>query len=363
MKAVGVRPGSKGIVKLLEVPAPIPNSDEILVRVLEVGIDGTDRDILAGEYGEAPPGSEFLILGHESLGRIESIGKTAKKTAPDFEVGDLVVATVRRPDGCPNCLADETDMCVWGKYTERGIKGAHGYLSEYYVEKPKFLIKIPTELRQVAVLLEPISVVEKAVSQAWKIQERMRWCPERALVLGAGPIGLLAAMLLRLKGLKTFVYSRQDRTDPRLRLLKAIGAEYLAADEVPFNTIADAYGRIDFVLEATGNGNIAMHAFDLIGQNGILALTSISSQNRALEICGDCTNLKLVLGNRTVFGSVNANRRDFETGVSHMREITKQFPGVLEGFITRRIAFKDFSTALDRLPGEIKTVIQMEDKK
>src|SRR2546429_5631891 len=177
-----------------------------LMRVLEVGIDGTDTEINQGLYGEPPPGANFLVIGHEALSLVEGVGDGVS----GFTRGDLVVSTVRRPDNCPNCQAGESDMCLFGNYTERGIKGAHGHMSDYYSEKPEFMVKIPATLRRFAVLLEPLSIVEKATFQAWKIQERMVWQPQRAVVLGAGPIGVLRTSLPPLRRLEVHVYARSS---------------------------------------------------------------------------------------------------------------------------------------------------------
>jgi len=361
MKAIIVYPKRRNSAELTQIPEPLLGEDEVLVRVLEVGIDGTDRDIQGGDYGEPPTGLDYLVMGHEALGTIEKMGERAKSS--HLNVGDLVVGTVRRPDGCPNCLVGEMDMCLWGNYTERGIKGAHGYLSEYYTEKPEFLIPIPRDLAETAVLLEPLSVVEKAISQAWRIQKRMHWWPGVALVLGAGPIGILATLLLRLRGITTYVYSRQSSSDDRAGLIRALGAEYISSEQTDLSQLAKQLGRIDFILEATGNGAIALHSFGLLGENGVLALTSISSHQRKLEVCPDCINLNLVLGNRLVFGSVNSHRRDFEASVDHIREAQDRFPGFLNQLITHKVRLIDYRQALEKRPNEIKTIITVAENR
>ncbi|MCH7836597.1 MAG: alcohol dehydrogenase catalytic domain-containing protein, partial [Chloroflexi bacterium] len=199
MRAVIVTPKEPGSGRLAEVPDPQPRDGEVLVQVHQVGLDGTDAEILQGQYGEAPPGDDYLIIGHESLGRVVEVTNGAEGLSP----GDWVVAIVRRPDPvpCRNCAAGEWDMCLNGQYTERGIKGLHGFLAEFYSEAPEFLVEIPADISAVAVLLEPVTIVEKAIEQIKRIQSRLVWQPERAVVLGAGPIGLLAGMLLSLEGL------------------------------------------------------------------------------------------------------------------------------------------------------------------
>jgi len=324
-----------------------------VVEVLEVGIDGTDTEIDKGEYGEAPKGSDVLVIGHEALGRAKAAGEGVS----DFQSGDLVVSTVRRPDDCPNCRAGESDMCLYGNYTERGIKGAHGYMAQFYREVPEFMVKIPERLRPFAVLLEPLSIVEKAIAQAWTIQQRMVWEPKNAVVLGAGPIGLLGTILLRLLGLQVHVFATTPSGDYRSHLIESLGAEYDSVQGHPLARLKDHLGQIDVILEATGVSAVAFQAMAALGNNGVLSLTGVSAGNRQITIPGDVLNLGMVLGNRTVFGSVNANRRYFEMGVRHFQEAAQRWPGVFEKLITRRVPFADYRAALDRRPEDIKTLL------
>jgi glucose 1-dehydrogenase len=353
MRAVVVTPKKPGSARQVELPIPAVADGTALMRVLEVGIDGTDTEINSGLYGEAPPGSDFLVIGHEALSVVEAVGKGT----PGFQSGDLVVSTVRRPDDCPNCCAGESDMCLFGNYTERGIKGAHGYMGEYYSEIPAFMVKIPPETRPYAVLLEPLSIVEKATYQAWKIQERMVWQPKRAVVLGAGPIGILATILLRLRGLEVHVYAKSTADSLQAQILTSLGATYQSVDDHPVTAIKDELGQIDFILEGTGNSAVAFQAMAQVGSNGVLCLTGVSAGNRSIEIPSDVINLEMVLGNRVSFGSVNANRRYFEMGVQHFQQAEKQWPGIFERLITRRVPFADFTSALDRRPEDIKTLL------
>lgn len=353
MRAVAVTPKKPGSARLVEIPMPTAAPGMALMRVLEVGIDGTDTEINQGLYGDAPPGSDFLVIGHEALSVVEAVGEGVSGFMP----GDLVVSTVRRPDDCPNCQSGESDMCLFGKYTERGIKGAHGYMGEYYSEAPAFMVKIPPALRGFAVLLEPLSIVEKATFQAWKIQERMLWQPKRAVVLGAGQIGILCTILLRLRGLEVHAYGKQPRDGLQSRIIRSLGATYESVDDRPVIGIKDELGQIDFILEATGNSSVAFEAMPQLGNNGVLCLTGVSAGNRSIEIPADVINLQMVLGNRVVFGSVNANRRYFETGVEHFRQAEQQWPGIFERLLTRRVPFDDFKSALDRRPEDIKTLL------
>ena len=353
MRAVAVTPKKPGSARQVELPIPTAARDMAVMRVLEVGIDGTDMEINQGLYGEPPPGSDFLVIGHEALSVVDAVGEGVS----GFKLGDLVVSTVRRPDDCPNCDAGESDMCLYGNYTERGIKGAHGYMSEYYSEVPAFMVKIPPALRPFAVLLEPLSIVEKATFQAWKIQERMLWEPKRAVVLGAGSIGILGTILLRLRGLEVHVYAKTATDSVQARILSGLGANYQSVDDHPVTGIRAELGQVDFILEATGNSAVAFQAMAQVGTNAVLCLTGISAGNRSIEIPADVINLDMVLGNRLTFGSVNANRRYFEMGVRHFQQAERQWPGIFERLITRRVPFADFRSALDRRPEDIKTLL------
>jgi len=357
MRAVVVTPKQAGSGRLVDVPDPQPKDGEVLVQVHQVGLDGTDAEILEGQYGEAPPGDDYLIIGHESLGRVAKV----TDGTDGLSLGDWVVAIVRRPDPvpCRNCAADEWDMCLNGQYTEHGIKGLHGFLAELYTEAPDFLVKIPTEVSGVAVLLEPLTIVEKAVEQIKRIQSRLVWQPERAVVLGAGPIGLLAGMLLGLEGLEVYFY---DAAKPELKrdLAEATGASYIWAGEHELgHELAAEIGPVDIVLEATGFSPLAFDAMDMVAPNGVVCLTGVSGGARTLEVSVDHLNLEMVLSNKVVFGTVNSNRRHFESGVRHLQDIEVRWPGLLSRMITRRLRLEDFADALERSPGHVKSIVEM----
>ncbi len=322
------------------------------MRGVRLGLCGTDHEINAGLYGTAPDGSEHLILGHESLGRVA-------RAAGDFAEGTYVVAMVRRPDGCPNCARGEQDMCLWGDYTERGIRGRHGFGSEWWSERPQYLVRIPDKLRAVAVLLEPTSVVEKAVRHAFRMQERAHWEPKRAVVAGAGPIGILGAMLLRLGGLEVTVFERSEKPERRA-LLARIGASYAATNVTPLQEIAGGGGPIDLAVEATGSAQVAFDLMQRLGTNGALALTSVTGGDATADLPIARLNRDLVLGNRLVFGSVNANRVDFEHGVRDLGEAERRWPGFLASLITRRVQLADAAAAVAHDPRQIKTVVELE---
>ncbi|TMG16385.1 MAG: hypothetical protein E6H98_10185 [Chloroflexi bacterium] len=230
-------------------------------------------------------------------------------------------------------------------------------MSDYYSEKPEFMVKIPTALRKFAVLLEPLRIVEKAIGQAWKIQQRLLWQPTRAVVLGAGPIGILCAILLRLRGLEVHVYAKSAPDSLQGRILNELGASYRSVDDHPVMGIKDELGQIDFILEGTGNSTVAFQAIAQVGTNGVICLTGVSAGNRNVEIPADVINLQMVLGNRVAFGSVNANRRYFEAGVEHFQQAEQRWPGIFDRLLTRRVPFADFKSALDRRPEDIKTLL------
>ncbi len=353
MRAVAVTPMRAGSARQVELPIPTATGDTALMRVLEVGIDGLPHRL---------DHTERLVTDDQEIGTprrlaIEAAVDLRVGTVSGFTAGDLVVSTVRRPDDCPNCQAGESDMCLFGRYTERGIKGAHGYMGEYYAESPAFMVKIPPALRPFAVLLEPLSIVEKATYQAWKIQERMLWEPTRAVVLGAGQIGILGTILLRLRGLEVHVYAKSPPDSLQRRIVESLGATYESVDDHPVLGIREELGQIDFILEATGNSTVAFEAMPQVGTNGVLCLTGVSAGNRSIEIPADVINLQMVLGNRVAFGSVNANRRYFEMGLEHFQQGQLRWPGIFQRLITRRVPFDDFTAALDRRPEDIKTLL------
>src|SRR5215212_3351136 len=253
MKAIAVRPGIPNTVHLRELPAPavneIPNGRGVLVRVLRVGVDGTDKEINAAEYGQAPPGYDFLVIGHEGFGQVEAVGSNVTEVKP----GDYVVATVRRPGSSIYDLIGTNDMTTDDTYFERGINLRHGYLSEYYVDDAEFIVKVPQGLKEVGVLLEPTTVIEKGIAQAYEIQRRLRvWRPRRAAVMGAGTIGLLATLALRLRGLEVVTMARTLPRTNTSTLVEAVGGHYLSTQQISLPAAAAAHGPFDLIFEATG---------------------------------------------------------------------------------------------------------------
>jgi threonine dehydrogenase-like Zn-dependent dehydrogenase len=358
MKAIVVKPGEKDSIHMRDMPDPKLKADQVAVKMIRVGLCGTDAEINHGLYGKAPDGDEFLILGHENLGVVEEVGKKVTGWKP----GDLVVATVRRPCGkCPQCKAGENDMCSSGQYTERGIMRRHGYMAQYYVESPTFLNKIPKDIRDFAVLLEPMSVVEKGIDHTFLLQKRLKgWKPAFAMVLGAGPIGLLAAAVLRVRGLRTVVVGREAPTDFRVQIAKAMGAEYLSVANKSLPDVPKEIGYPDIVIEATGVSRVVFDAMEILGPNGVLCLLSVTGGDTMNSEPTDLINQRLVLGNQVVFGSVNANPRHFKMGVKDFVTINRKWPGVMNRLLTDRIPWENHKKWFDDRGTGIKSTLEIQ---
>jgi threonine dehydrogenase-like Zn-dependent dehydrogenase len=341
MKAIVVRPGQKDSIHMRDMPDPRMKPDQVAVRMLRVGLCATDAEIGHGVYGKPPDGEEFLILGHENVGIVEEVGKKAR----GFSVGDVVVSTVRRPCGiCLQCKSGENDMCSSGQYTERGIMRLHGFMAQYYVESPAFLNRIPKTIRDVAVLLEPMSVVEKAIDHAFLLQRRLTWKPKFGMVLGGGPVGLLAAAVLRTRGLRTFVIAREDESDRRAGIARQLGAEYVCVAQKSLVDVPRETGYPDVVVEATGNAQVVFDAMTVLGPNAVLCLLSVTIGKSLTPEPIDLINQRIVLGNQVVFGSVNANPRHFRMGIKDLTAIEKKWPGVLARLLTNPIPWEHHRT-------------------
>lgn len=356
MKAITVKPGQKNSIEMRDAPAPQAKQDEIKVRVIRVGLCGTDAEINEGLYGETPPGDDYLILGHENFGVIEGI----QGNANGLSKGDYVVSTVRRPCGkCSYCQHGEMDLCSSGDYTERGIKGRHGFMAEYYVESPRYLVKIPEPIGDIGVLLEPMSIVEKGIDHAYLIQRRMTWQPKQALVLGAGPVGLLAAAVLRVRGLRTFVAGREPATDPRAQIAQSLQAEYVCVDGVELSDAVKRLGAPDLVIEATGVSSVAFAAMQVLAPDGVLCLLSVTAGQGMRQVPANTINQDLVLRNNVVFGSVNANPRHFHKGVEDFLAAEKQWPGALRKLITTQLPWQDYSKWFGQKHAGVKTTLEI----
>jgi threonine dehydrogenase-like Zn-dependent dehydrogenase len=349
VRALTVLPGVGGSVAVTEIDEPEVADGSILVETLAIGVCGTDVEICNGDYGTAPAGSERLVIGHESLGRVLEAPAGA-----DFVEGDLVVGIVRRPDPvpCTSCAVGEWDMCRNGRYTERGIKGLPGYGSERYRIEPDFVIKIDSALGELGVLLEPTSVVAKAWDHIERIGGRAAgWVPQTVLVCGAGPIGLLAALLGTQKGYDVTVVD-QVTDGPKPQLVSDIGATY------GYGAIGAAAASADIVIECTGVGQVVVDVLANTTADAIVCLTGVSSSGRNLPFDAGEVNRELVLGNAVVFGSVNANRRHYEAGAEALASADAAW---LSRLITRRVPLASFADALERRRDDVKTVITFAD--
>jgi len=358
MKAVAVRPGEPNSIHLRDVPMPsvrdIAGERGVLVRVLRVGLDGTDKEINAAEYGKAPPGDDYLILGHESFGIVDAVGRAVTELIP----GDCVVATVRRPGSSPYDAIGLQDMTTDDVYFERGINLRHGFLSEYYVESADFLVKVPAVLHSVGVLLEPVSIAEKAIGQAFEIQRRLRvWQPKRALVLGTGTLGLLAAMALRLRGLEVLAMGNTPRPYLNADLLEQIRARYLSTADVTVAQASEMHGPFDLIIEGTGYSPLVFEAMETLARNGVLVLLSVTGGDGRVEVPADRINQGFVLGNKVAVGSVNASRADFVTGVGDLAQAALSHPGWLGKLLTHPVkGLENFRTLMDTLIGGQGTI-------
>jgi glucose 1-dehydrogenase len=359
VKAIAVIPGKPDSVHLAELPRPsldeVPDGRGVLVKVLRVGVDGTDREINAAEYGAAPPGAEVLVLGHESFGRVHAAGRNVTELAP----GDYVVATVRRPGGSLYDRIGHSDMTTDDVYFERGISLRHGFLTEYYVDDAEFVVKVPAVTREVGVLLEPTTVVEKGIYQAYEIQRRLRvWRPRRAAVLGAGTIGLLATLVLRLRGLEVTTFGLERKPYLNAELVEGLGARYASTRDVPLLDGAAKHGPFDLIFEATGFSPIVFEAMQALGKNGVLVLSSVTGGSRRIEVPADRINLEFVLGNKVMVGTVNANREYFELGARDLTQAEAQYPGWLGRLLTHRVKGLDRYRELFDVLASAKGVIK-----
>jgi threonine dehydrogenase-like Zn-dependent dehydrogenase len=347
MKAITVEPHRPETARLEDIPDPDPRTGAMLVEAIAVGVCGTDVEIVEGKYGWAPPGQTRLVLGHESLGRVLQPGSTS------FKEGDLVVGIVRRPDPvpCPNCAVGEWDMCRNGQYTERGIKEIDGFMSERWRIEPEYAIKVDPTLGLLGVLLEPTTVVTKAWEQVLAVGQRAFWEPRTVLVTGAGPIGLLAALVGRQHGLDVHVLDRVE-TGPKPALVRALGATYHSG------RVADIGFEPDVVIECTGVGQVIVDAIHAVAPGGVVGLTGVGSGGRTVGIPTADAASNVVLRNNVVVGSVNANKRHWYKATQALAAADRSW---LAGLVTRRESPDHFARALLREPDDVKVVIQFSE--
>ncbi len=372
MKAVAVFPGTRE-VRVIEHEAPrITEPDQVKLRILDIGICGTDKEICAFEYGTPPPGSDYLVIGHESLGEVIEVGPAVNRV----NVGDLVVPTVRRPCPHPECLPCRSgypDFCITGDYTERGIKEAHGFMTEEVVDHERYMHVVPPELRDVAVLTEPLTIAEKARDQIRQIVRRLPWLipyiqedsrrlPLTAVVLGAGPVGLLGAMTLMVAGCDTYVYALPPAPNPSSDIVEAIGGKYTSQGKVPVETQRALFGHIHLVYEATGVSRLAFEVLKLLGPNSVFIFTGVPSLKGPIEVDADLLMRNIVLKNQIVLGTVNASSENFDEAIKDIGIFHQRWPQALRALITSRSAPEEAPGVLLGNIGGIKNVITFSSR-
>jgi glucose 1-dehydrogenase len=344
VRAITVKPGTPNSLELVnDFPEPDSAEGAVLVEAIAVGVCGTDQEIIAGHYGQAPPGSDTLVLGHESLGRV------LEDASGTMHPGDLVASVVRHPDPlpCVNCASGEWDMCRNGQYTEHGIKALPGFARDRWRIQPAYAVGLDPALAGVGVLLEPASVLAKAWDHVERIGLRATWAPQTVLVTGAGPIGLLAALLGTQRGLTVYVLDRAT-SGPKPELVRALGAAYHSSG------VADLDLEPDVVIECTGAPSVVLDVICKAARNGIVCLTGVSSGGRTIDFDAGALNRSLVLENNVVFGSVNANLRHWTAAAD---ALAKADPDWLGSLITRRVPVERYAEAYESTASDIKVVV------
>jgi threonine dehydrogenase-like Zn-dependent dehydrogenase len=365
VKAIAVTPGKAGSIHLEEVPKPsvddVPEGRGVLVRVLRVGVDGTDKEINAAEYGASPAGDDFLIIGHENFGVVEETGPNVPDT---ITPGTYVVASVRRPGSSVYGKIGLQDFTTDDVYYERGINLLHGYLTEHYVEDARYVFPLPQTLRDVGVLLEPTTVAEKGVNHAYEIQRRVKvWEPRRACILGSGTIGLLMALVARLRGLELTVFSLPRGPNRNADLVEQLVGAYASSQDQTLAEVSAERGPFDLIMDATGFSPLVWEAAEVLGKNGVLVLSSITGGDRRVEIRSDAINQSFVLGNKVMVGTVNASPADFRSGVDDLIKAEALFPGWLAQLLTTPIhgleRYEEMIAALTEDRDAIKVYVEV----
>ena len=368
MKGVGVVPAKKEL-RLIDHPEPaIAAPHELKMRTLQVGICGTDREICTFAYGQPPAGCDYLLLGHECLGEVIEVGAAVR----DFRKGDLVVPSVRRPctdPACAPCRQGRQDFCFTWKFTERGINQRHGYMTEFFVEEENYLTPVPADLRDVAVMAEPLTIAEKGLAQAWQVQKRLAWEHDNAdgqgrghgrnaVVLGAGPIGLLGAMKLRLEGFRVFIYSRSAKPNFKADIAGQFGVEYLSTSEASAAELAARIGNIDLIYEAVGEGKVTFDVLGALGINGVCILTGIPPEKEPIPVSADTLIRHITLKNQAIVGTVNASPQAFTDAIRDLGEFKRRWPAAMQALITGRYKIDAYRDLLVGKAAGIKNVIE-----
>jgi threonine dehydrogenase-like Zn-dependent dehydrogenase len=365
MKAIAIVPGTAGS-RIVERPEPsITAQDQVKIRIIRVGICGTDRTEVSGGRADAPDGQKELVIGHEMFGQVVELGASVSRV----KIGDFAVFTVRRGCGqCAPCLMGRSDMCQTGKYKERGIHGLDGYQTELVVDKEQYVVRVPAELKDIGVLMEPLSIVEKAIDEALRLQivrsPEAAITPDwiagrRCLVAGLGPVGLLASMVLRLRGADVYGLDVVDAASARPKWLSVIGGNYVDGREVPADQVEKKVGPMDLIVDASGIAELEFNVLDALGRNGMYVITGIPSGDHPLEIDGPELVRQLVLDNQVMVGSVNAARGHFQMAVDDLSQAQLRWGAHVAGLITNHYPSSKFSELVNQHPPDaIKEVVE-----
>jgi threonine dehydrogenase-like Zn-dependent dehydrogenase len=360
MKAVAVFPETRS-VKLIETDVPrIMHPHQVLLKVRQVGVCGTDREIAAFEYGEPPHGCDHLVIGHESAAEVLEVGSEVTSLHP----GDLVVAMVRRPcphEYCPACRAHRQDFCVTGDFTERGIKNMHGFMAEYAVDEEQYLVRVPHALADIAVLVEPLTIAAKAGQQvaAMKAGRPFEQMMYRGVVLGGGAVGLLGAMLFAAEGMEAYMFARKPDDSELAQLVRGFGAHYISSSKVAPSELAQHTGPIDIVFEATGAPSFAFDTLTALGPNGVFVLTGVPPIGAPKPIEVDRIMRDMVLKNQVLLGVVNAGRSAYEESIGFLERFVALFPESIRRLTADRVALDDAVEALRVVPS-LKSIVDIQ---
>jgi glucose 1-dehydrogenase len=363
MRAVAVYPHDKSIKLIDDHPQPaLDHDDDVIVDIVEVGVCGTDKEIARFQYGTPPDGSKYLVLGHESLGRVSRVGAAVTNVKP----GDFVVTMVRRPcphAHCRSCRAGRPDFCFTGEFTERGIKGRHGFMTEQVVDRAGYMHVVPAHLRDVGILVEPLTIAEKALIQTWDVQQRLPWTSSglRAVVLGGGPVGLLGALACMVRGFQTWVYSREAKGTVVAKFCASVGAEFVSSSDTSLDALAKQVGHIDLVYEATGASQLSFDALQVLGTNGVFCFTGVPGRRCPITIDGDTLMRNLVLKNQLVFGTVNAGKDAFHAAIDDLAKFHARWPDELASLVTGRYAPDQINELLSGKVRGIKNVVTFHE--
>ena len=356
-RGLAITPGTPRSVHMTTVDVPDLGPGDVRIKSRLVGICGTDRELAEGVFGSAPVGSAELVLGHELLGEVESVGGDVG----GLKVGDLVTATVRRGCGCRPCAAGEPDFCESLRYTERGIKGRHGFWTERLVEAAEHVIPVPTPLGDLGVMIEPLTCAEKAWRVAVATQSRIAsWEARTAVVYGAGPIGLLQTLMLRARGVEVYTLARTPAPNRAAEIVERCGATYVSTRERSPETLKREIPNVDLLVECTGSAAAVEQALWLVGINGALVLLSGTGRTHVAEIPINRLNSEFVGGNKTMVGSVNSSVADFRAAIADLERFESLWPGLVGSLITRRIAGLEGAVDfLETTKGDIKAVVEV----